>query len=143
MLTQVLQGDSSFRKLFLKQPDYSFLRVFGSSCYPWLRPYNINKQELRSTQCVLIGYSSTTKAYRCYDRASSKVYVSHYVQFRENVFLFDTDSTFTSSSPPDHPLLGLDPPHSLSEAIRPTTIPFNVSLPFKYRPSDFSSIPDF
>lgn len=47
--TSVLDGATPFYKLFGKHPDYSFLRVFGSSCFPWLRMYITDKLQPRST----------------------------------------------------------------------------------------------
>jgi len=48
MPTSSLQNKSPFEVLFKKSPDYSFLRVFGSACWPNLRPYNSNKLQPRS-----------------------------------------------------------------------------------------------
>lgn len=36
---------SSFEFLYQRTPDYSFLRVFGCMCYPFLRPYNNHKMD--------------------------------------------------------------------------------------------------
>lgn len=40
--------DSSFMALHNKQRDYTLLKVFSSSCFPHVRPYNKNKIEFRS-----------------------------------------------------------------------------------------------
>jgi len=37
---------------------------------------------------VFLGYSSSHLSYRCFDLASQRIYVSCYVRFHENVFLF-------------------------------------------------------
>lgn len=37
--TPVLSLQSLYQKLFSKPPNYDKLRIFGCSCYPWLRPY--------------------------------------------------------------------------------------------------------
>jgi len=52
--TPTLQGISPFQKLFSKPPDYSFLRVFGSQCFPNLAPYAKNKLKPCSVQYVLL-----------------------------------------------------------------------------------------
>lgn len=43
-----LHSISHWETLFQTPPDYSTLRVFGSACYPWLRPYSHNKFDPRS-----------------------------------------------------------------------------------------------
>ncbi|KAL6190618.1 hypothetical protein ACLB2K_037012 [Fragaria x ananassa] len=44
---KALDMKSPFQKLFSKPPDLSYLRVFGTACYPYLRPYCKNKLEPR------------------------------------------------------------------------------------------------
>ncbi|KAA3477498.1 Retrovirus-related Pol polyprotein from transposon TNT 1-94 [Gossypium australe] len=44
--TPVLQNQSPFEKLYNVQPDYSQLRVFGSACFPYLRPFQQHKLQL-------------------------------------------------------------------------------------------------
>ena len=44
--TAVLQFLSPFQKLFQKKPNYSYLKVFGCSCFPYLRDYTRHKFEL-------------------------------------------------------------------------------------------------
>jgi hypothetical protein len=48
---------SPFEQLFHKPPDYQFLHTIGCACYPLLRPYNANKLQPCSEQCVFMGYS--------------------------------------------------------------------------------------
>lgn len=73
--TPVLQGSTPCQQLFHKQPDYMSLRVFGCACYPFLRPYNTSKFQLRSSKCIFVGYNSTHKGYLCL-HSSGKCYVS-------------------------------------------------------------------
>lgn len=63
--TLVLQSQSPFSVLYYKDPDYSYLRVFGCCCYPYLRSFNSNKMELRPESCTFLGYSSQHKGYQC------------------------------------------------------------------------------
>lgn len=82
-------GDKSpFEVLFLSSPDYSFLRVFGCACYPLLRPYNSNKLQSCTTQCLFLGYPLGYKGYLCYDPKHDKFYISRNVTFDEHLFHF-------------------------------------------------------
>jgi len=81
--TLVLKHQSPYVKLLQKNPDYSFLKVFGCACYPLLRPYNNHKLMYRSKRCLFLGYCSK---YRCYDPTSKKTIISRHVIFDENTF---------------------------------------------------------
>lgn len=72
--------------------------MFGSACYPWLRPYSNNKLELRSRQCAFVGYSLTHKGYKCLDPTSSRIFLSRHITFDESSFPFQSNSTTTSPS---------------------------------------------
>jgi hypothetical protein len=84
--TKVLHNESPFSKLFGKPPDYSFLKVFGSLCYPLLRPYGQHKLSFRSKPCIFLGYCLNQRGYRCFDPHSHKVYISRHVVFDEMKF---------------------------------------------------------
>ena len=71
------------------KPDYSFLRVFGSACYPCLRSYGQNKFDPRSLQCIFLGYHSQYKGYRCLYPPTGRIYISRHVIFDEDVFPFE------------------------------------------------------
>lgn len=58
MPSEFLQGDSPQNRLYHTLLDYHLLRVFGCSCFPWLRPYTDNKLQTGSKKCVFLGYSS-------------------------------------------------------------------------------------
>ncbi|CAA7035584.1 unnamed protein product [Microthlaspi erraticum] len=84
----VLKNQSSHEVLFKQKPDYSALRVFGSACYPCLRPITKHKFDPRSLQCVFLGYNSQYKGYRCLYPPTGKIYISRHVIFEENQFPF-------------------------------------------------------
>ena len=107
MPTPFLNNTSPYHKLFGQQPNYLKLRVFGSLCFPWLRPYTNNKLDDRSAACVFIGYSVTQSAYLCLEPQSGRVYTSRHVRFVEDTFPFRTSTT--SSPPPTQ-----EPPPSSS-----------------------------
>ena len=95
--TPVLNNQSPFEKLFHKSPDYTFMKVFGCSCYPYLRPYNHHKLQFRSGKCVFLGYSSLHKGYQCL-HPSGRVYISNHVIFDESSFPFKSAENFSAKS---------------------------------------------
>uniref|UniRef100_A0A0V0HAI1 Putative ovule protein n=1 Tax=Solanum chacoense TaxID=4108 RepID=A0A0V0HAI1_SOLCH len=74
----------------ISDPDFSLLRVFGCLRVPWLRPYAKDKLSPRSKPCIFLGYSKVHKGYKCFDRASGKIFVSRHVIFDEHVFPFSS-----------------------------------------------------
>jgi hypothetical protein len=104
----VLNLDSPYKILFDHSPDYSFFKVLGCLCYPWLRPYAKSKLESRSLSCIFIDYSSVYKGYKCLHLPTNRIYISRYIIFHENTYSFFISSTpaVTIPSPPTvNPLL--------------------------------------
>ncbi|KAK9166949.1 hypothetical protein Scep_002140 [Stephania cephalantha] len=100
--TRILKGLSPYEKLYHKPPDYSLLRVFGCSCFPYLRPYNSHKFQFRSERCLFLGYSSSHKGYK-YLHKSGRLYITRHVVFNEEEFpyhmlFFPSSSTDRSES---------------------------------------------
>ena len=94
-----LQRPSPFEVLFHKPPPYSSFRVFGYTCYPFLRPYNKHKFDYHSFECVFLGYSSHHKGYRCL-ATDGRIYISKDVVFNETKFPFKEQGSAVSQSPP-------------------------------------------
>lgn len=117
--SSVLSNTSPYAVLFQQSPNYLKLRVFGCACYPWLRPYASNKLELRSKECVFLGYSLTQSAYLCLDHTTGRVYTSRHVQFIEEKFPF-------SAKPPSTPVT--DEPDTSN------SYPFTTSVPLHQTP---------
>jgi hypothetical protein len=86
MPTPVLKNHSPFETLFKQAPDYQFLRTFGCACWPNLRPYNSNKFQPRSLQCLFLGYSPLHKGYKCLNLKTNRLYISRDVIFNESIF---------------------------------------------------------
>ena len=80
-------------------PTYDHLRVFGCACYPNLAATAAHKLAPRSTLCVFLGYSPHHKGYRCLDRSTNRVIISHHVSFDEGSFPF---------AEPSSPVSGVD-----------------------------------
>ncbi|KAM1666352.1 hypothetical protein ACFX14_045629 [Malus domestica] len=113
---------SPWELLFHSVPDYSKLKVFGCSCYPWLKPYVHSKLDGKSTECVFLGYSLQHKGYRCLDPTTQRIYISRHVQFNENRFPFLSSSSVVVSP-------GSPSPHS----------PFDLHFSIPQRPSPVQS----
>ena len=96
-----LHNVSHWEKLFQQRPVYSSLRVFGSACYPWLKPYNLTKLDPKTRRCVFLGYSLNQKGYKCLDMTSGRIFMSRHAAFNEDVFPFSSvgPSTPVPSSP--------------------------------------------
>ncbi|GMI81878.1 hypothetical protein HRI_001857100 [Hibiscus trionum] len=95
--SKTLGGCSPYEKMFKKEPNYNFMRIFGCQCYPLTRPYNQNKLQFRSKPCLFLGYSSTQHGYKCLD-AEGKLIVSRHVQFNEGCFPCLQDKGVSTSS---------------------------------------------
>jgi hypothetical protein len=99
MPTPLLKNQTPYEKLFKCAPDYHFLHTFGCACWPNLRPYNSNKLQPRSTQCLFLGYSPLHKGYKCLQLSTNKLYISRDVIFNENIFPFTTEKSSGIFSP--------------------------------------------
>lgn len=80
------QHKSPYETLFHTSPSFDHLRVFGSTCFPNLRPYNQHKFSPRSSPCVFLGYAPNHKGYICMDPHTYRKYISRDVLFNEKNF---------------------------------------------------------
>lgn len=79
----ILQNKSHFEALYGKLSIISHLKIFGCSCFPFLKPYNATKLQPKTTKCVFLGYASQYKGYICFDVSRNKYYISRHVVFNE------------------------------------------------------------
>lgn len=86
MPCKVLKMTSPFEQLYGKKPVLSTLKVFGSTIYPYLRPYNVHKLQSRYVQCVFLGYSHGYKCVICYNMLTGKLLISWNVLHGESFF---------------------------------------------------------
>lgn len=84
--------------LFLRNPTYDHLKVFGCLCYPNLSSTMKLKLSPRSAPCVFIGFPSNHRGYLCLDIMSKKVIISRHVTFDEQVFPFSDLRSFQPES---------------------------------------------
>ncbi|PRQ57095.1 putative RNA-directed DNA polymerase [Rosa chinensis] len=97
-----LKMSSPYIELFGFAPDLSFLKIFGTACYPFLRPYSHDKLEPRSSCCVFLGYALGYKGVFCYNVEKNKLWMSRHVVHDETIFPYHitpaSKSTASSSS---------------------------------------------
>ncbi|CAI8618374.1 unnamed protein product [Vicia faba] len=95
---------SPFEKLYNFIPNYSSLKVFGSTCFVLHPQVECSKLSSCSAICVFIGYGDGKKGYHCYDPGAKKLYVSRHVIFLEHIpfYSLSSDSYITSSSKLTH-----------------------------------------
>lgn len=66
------------------KPDLSNLRVFGCKALAHVPKADRKKFDSKSTDCIMLGYSETTKGYRLYDKVKRKLITSRDVAFIED-----------------------------------------------------------
>lgn len=97
MLCKVLEMKSPYQVLFGKAPEIQKLKVFGSAVYPFLRPYNSNKLQARSVQCVFLGYVMGCIGVTCYNIVTRKLILSRHVIHDESMFPYKIQSTASAN----------------------------------------------
>ena len=147
----VTQLKSPYEILNHHKPDYTFLKCFGCTCYPLLRPYNQHKLDFKSHKCVFIGYANNQKGYKCLS-PTGQVYISRNVIFNETEFPYSQlfpnteftskhkpSSSTTTSCMPNFPLIH-PPTQDHSSSLIPVSTESNPALVSHESPSP-SSIP--
>ena len=56
-----------------RKPDVKYFRIFGSTCFILKDRENVGKFDSWSDEGIFLGYSSTSKAYRVYNKRTMKV----------------------------------------------------------------------
>jgi hypothetical protein len=83
MPMRTLKKKTPFEVWYGRRPDLSNLRELG--CKAWVYTMGDNpKIYNRSTECILVGYSENSKAYRCWDRATGRIHVTRNVTFSKS-----------------------------------------------------------
>ena len=118
---------SLFEKLFKYTPDYSSLKVFGSTCFVLRRRVECNKLFLCFTICVFLGYGAGQKGYHCFDQASQKLYVSHQVLFLEHILFFFIPSSSHNLTKSN--LIHIDPLYDDQDSLSPIPNTTDIGTP--------------
>ena len=56
-----------------RKPNVKYFRIFGSTCFILKDRENVGKFDSRSDEGIFLGFSSTSKAYRVYNKRTQKV----------------------------------------------------------------------
>ena len=56
-----------------RKPNVKYFRIFGSTCFILKDKENVGKFDSQSDEGIFLGYSSTSKAYRVYNKRTMKV----------------------------------------------------------------------
>ncbi|GKC16822.1 retrovirus-related pol polyprotein from transposon TNT 1-94 [Tanacetum coccineum] len=88
-----------YELLHNKPPDLSYLYVFGALCYPTNDSENLGKLQPKADIGIFIGYAPTKKAFWIYNRRTSRIIETIYVDFDELTALA---SEHSSSGPALH-----------------------------------------
>ena len=68
-----------------RKPNVKYFRIFGSTCFIIKDRKNVGKIDSCSDEGIFLGYSSTSKAYRVYNKRTKKVMVTVNVVLRRVV----------------------------------------------------------
>lgn len=90
--------------IFITQPSYTHLKMFGCQCFPLLRHYNSNKLAPKSISCIFTGYTHSRKAIFAMNQSQEKPTLL--------VTLYSTNIIFHSNHTLSLPINSLHP-HTL------------------------------
>lgn len=83
MLTKSLNGKTPFELWHSHAQDYSYMWEIGCRAFVLIQNQHDPKINACRIECILVRYAQNSKAYRCYNSRTNKVYKSYYVQFIE------------------------------------------------------------
>lgn len=83
-----LDNKSPYQILFGDNVAIHNLKVFGTAIYPYLKPYNQNKLQARSSQFAFLRFAMGYKGVICYDIHSRKFIISRHVIHDGDVYPF-------------------------------------------------------
>nr|GEV43557.1 hypothetical protein [Tanacetum cinerariifolium] len=82
-IIRLRHGKTPYELLHSKLPDLSFFHVFGALCYLTNDSENIGKLQPKDDIEIFIGYASTKKAFRIYNRRTRRIVETIHVDFDE------------------------------------------------------------
>nr|GFA47747.1 retrotransposon protein, putative, unclassified [Tanacetum cinerariifolium] len=82
-IIRLRHGKTPCEFLHSKLPNLSFFHVFGALCYPKNDSENLGKLQPKADIRIFIGYASTKKAFRIYNRRTRRIVETIHVDFDE------------------------------------------------------------
>ena len=82
-----------YKVLVGRNPILSHLKVFESIAHVCIPNENQEKPDATSKECILIGYLSAKKAYKCFNPSTREVRISRDVVFDESASWYKPDAT--------------------------------------------------
>lgn len=103
-----------------KQPNFDFLRIYGSDAYAHIEDKFRNKFDSKSKKLVLVGYEPKSRAYRLWERGTKNVYVRCNVKICESqsleTVIFDEENNVTECLRDDPEEQKLNPTQEISNS---------------------------
>nr|GEV20824.1 putative ribonuclease H-like domain-containing protein [Tanacetum cinerariifolium] len=115
-IIRLRHGKTPYELLHDKLPDLSFFHVFGALCYPINDSENLGKLQPKIDIHIFIGYASTKKSFRIYNRRTRRIIETIHVDFDEL-----TAMAFEHSSL--EPVLHKMTPATISSGLVPNPLP--------------------
>ncbi|RDY04253.1 hypothetical protein CR513_12058, partial [Mucuna pruriens] len=94
---------------FGKDVKYDHLQVFGCKAFMHIPKDERPKLDMKTRECIFIGYGHDDYGYRMYDPVEKKLVRSHDVQFLEDQIVEDIDKVKKSTPEKDNNLSKIDP----------------------------------
>nr|GEZ92423.1 retrovirus-related Pol polyprotein from transposon TNT 1-94 [Tanacetum cinerariifolium] len=121
-IIRLRHGKTPYELLHNKLLDLSFFHVFGALCYPTNDSENLGKLQPKADIEIFIGYASTKKAFRIYNRHTRRIVETIHVDFDE--------LTVMASEPRSSgPALNKMTPGTISSGLVPTSSPSTSYVP--------------
>ena len=67
------------------------LKIFNCTAVIYVHSHNYGKFDPRASKCIFVGYSSTSKGYKCFDPCTRRTFVTMDVTFFETKPYFSHD----------------------------------------------------
>nr|GFB35632.1 hypothetical protein [Tanacetum cinerariifolium] len=121
-IIRLRHGKTPYELLHNKLSDLSFFHMFGALCYLTNDSENLGKLQPKADIEIFIGYASTKKDFRIYNRRTRRIVETIHIDFDE--------LTVMASEPRSSgPALNEMTPGTISSGLMPTSSPFTSYVP--------------